>query len=188
LTHRITEAADKNDADRAASFGEEVTRQVEKAVLMQTLDNLWREHIVTLDHLRQVIGLRSFAQRDPLIEYKSEGYQLFGDMMRRWREDVTRTMFRLQVMQEPAPPSLPQMFGQHIDPLTGEDEFALAGSGFPPSQISAPSPVGEVASLQAVAPEDRDPDNPSTWGRIGRNETCPCGSGKKYKHCHGQIA
>ncbi|MBP0582472.1 preprotein translocase subunit SecA [Labrys sp. LIt4] len=193
LTHRITEAADKHAAERAAGFGEEVTRQVEKAVLLQTLDNLWRDHIVTLDHLRQVIGFRAMAQRDPLIEYKSEGYQLFSDLMNRWREEVTRTMFRLQVMQQPEEPALPQMFGQHIDPLTGEDEFAqmgsgLAGSGFPPAQLSSPFPAADNPAQRIVAPEDRNPDDPSTWGRVGRNEACPCGSGKKYKHCHGQLA
>ncbi|MDZ5452709.1 preprotein translocase subunit SecA [Labrys sp. ZIDIC5] len=188
LTHRITEAADKHAAERAAGFGDEVTRQVEKAVLLQTLDNLWRDHIVTLDHLRQVIGFRAMAQRDPLIEYKSEGYQLFSDLMNRWREDVTRTMFRLQVMQQPEEPSLPQMFGQHIDPLTGEDEFAQMGSGFPPAQLSSPFPAADSPTQRIVAPEDRNPDDPSTWGRVGRNEVCPCGSGKKYKHCHGQLA
>ncbi|MFC2250878.1 preprotein translocase subunit SecA [Labrys portucalensis] len=188
LTHRITEAADKHAAERAAGFGEEVTRQVEKAVLLQTLDNLWRDHIVTLDHLRQVIGFRAMAQRDPLIEYKSEGYQLFSDLMNRWREDVTRTMFRLQVMQQPEEPALPQMFGQHIDPLTGEDEFAMPGSGFPPAQLSSPFPAADSPAQRIVAPEDRNPDDPSTWGRVGRNEVCPCGSGKKYKHCHGQLA
>ena len=187
LTHRITEAADKHAAERAAGFGEEVTRQVEKAVLLQTLDNLWRDHIVTLDHLRQVIGFRAMAQRDPLIEYKSEGYQLFSDLMNRWREDVTRTMFRLQVMQQPEEPALPQMFGQHIDPLTGEDEFAMPGSGFPPAQLSSPFPAADSPAQRIVAPEDRNPDDPSTCGRVGRNEACPCGSGKKYKHCHGAF-
>ena len=189
LTERITQAADKNAEARGAEFGPEVTKQIEKAVLLQTLDNLWREHIVTLDHLRQVIGLRSMAQRDPLIEYKSEGYQLFGDLMQRWREEVTRTMFRLQVMQQPPErPELPPMFAQHIDPLTGENELALAGASFAPSQSQPQLALGEAASMRAVAPEDRDPNNPATWGRVGRNEACPCGSGKKYKHCHGQLA
>jgi preprotein translocase subunit SecA len=98
-------------------------------------------------------------------------------------------MFRLQVMQEPPElPSLPQMSIHHFDPTTGEDEFAMSGGGFGGSdQVSPLLAIGDAASMQYVPPEERDPNDPATWGRIGRNEPCPCGSGKKYKHCHGQL-
>jgi len=162
-----------------------VTRQIEKAVLLQSLDHLWREHIVTLDHLRQVVGLRGYAQRDPLVEYKAEGFQLFGEMTTRLREMVTRQMMRLELMTEPPPqPALPAMTAHHINPLTGEDDLAMAGMAFPGTATLA---VGEALGMAAVPAEDRDPQDPTTWGRVGRNEACPCGSGKKYKHCHGQF-
>jgi preprotein translocase subunit SecA len=179
LKSRIEKAADEAAAARAARFGPEIMRQVEKAVLMQTLDHLWREHIVTLDHLRQVIGLRGYAQRDPLVEYKAEGFQLFEEMTRHLREAVTGQMMRVEVMAEPPPePALPQMAAHHLDPTTGEDELALADAAF--------AAFSDEAGAAGPAP-DRDPQNPASWGRVGRNEACPCGSGKKYKHCHGQI-
>ena len=159
-------------------------RQIEKAVLLQGLDHLWREHIVTLDHLRQVVGLRGYAQRDPLVEYKSDGFELFGEMTRRLKELVTRQMMRLEVMAQPPPqPELPPMTAHHFDPLTGEDEMALAGLLFPGGAAA----VGQVLGMAAVPAAERDPKDPASWGRIGRNEACPCGSGKKYKHCHGQL-
>jgi preprotein translocase subunit SecA len=180
LKERIVKAADQSAASRAVRFGPDVMRQVEKAVLMQTLDHLWREHIVTLEHLRQVIGLRGYAQRDPLVEYKAEGFTLFEDMTKRLREAVTGQMMRIEVMQEPPQPELPEMIGHHFDPMTGEDEMAMAATAFAGTSVM----LGEADAAQVA---DRRPDDPSTWGRVGRNEPCPCGSGKKYKHCHGQF-
>jgi preprotein translocase subunit SecA len=180
LKERIVKAADQSAASRAVRFGPDVMRQVEKAVLMQTLDHLWREHIVTLEHLRQVIGLRGYAQRDPLVEYKAEGFTLFEDMTKRLREAVTGQMMRIEVMQEPPQPELPEMIGHHFDPMTGDDEMAMAATAFAGTSVM----LGEADAAQVA---DRRPDDPSTWGRVGRNEPCPCGSGKKYKHCHGQF-
>ena len=176
LKARIIKAADERAAERGERFGVDVTQQVEKAVLLQALD-----------HLRQVIGLRGYGQRDPLVEYKSEGFQLFGDMTKRLREVVTRQMMRLELMAEPPPqPALPMMTAHHANPLTGEDDLALAGGmGF---GAQAGLAVGMAEGLAAVPPEERDPQDPATWGRVGRNEACPCGSGKKYKHCHGQLS
>src|SRR5215218_7109647 len=126
LKARILKAADESAAARAARFGPDIMRQVEKAVLMQTLDHLWREHIVTLDHLRQVVGLRGYAQRDPLVEYKAEGFQLFEVMTK-----------------PPAEPSLPMMEAHHFDPLTGEDEMAIANASLSPSEVR----IGESATM-----------------------------------------
>jgi len=144
---------------------------VERSIVLQTLDNLWREHIVNLDHLRSVVGFRGYAQRDPLQEYKSEAFELFQALLANLREAVTAQMMRVELVREaqaPEPP--PLMEGHHIDATTGEDEFADADN----------------SGLQ-TAPEDRDPADPQTWGKVGRNEACPCGSGKKYKHCHGAF-
>ncbi|MBU4567972.1 MAG: SEC-C domain-containing protein, partial [Alphaproteobacteria bacterium] len=171
---RIVEAADKLARERAERFGPEVMTYVEKSVVLQTLDHLWREHLVNLDHLRSVVGFRGYAQRDPLQEYKSEAFELFQALLANLRQAVMAQLMRVELVRETAPePELPEsMEGHHIDATTGDDEFA---------QSEAQMAAG------IVAPEDRDPEDESTWGKVGRNEACPCGSGKKYKHCHGAI-
>ena len=168
---RLTEAAEKAAAEKAERFGPEIMTYVERSIVLQTLDNLWREHIVNLDHLRSVIGFRGYAQRDPLQEYKAEAFELFQALLNNLRQAVTGQLSRVELVQQPAEPETPPMQGRHIDATTGEDEFA---------------PLSLV-SENFVSPESRDPQNPATWGRIGRNEACPCGSGKKYKHCHGAF-
>lgn len=162
IYNRLIEAADKAFADKAERFGPELMAYVERSVLLQTIDMLWREHIVNLDHLRSVVGFRGYAQRDPLQEYKAEAFELFQALLANLRDTVTTQMARVELVreaQQPAP-ELPAMQLHHIDAATGEDEVAAA---------------------------DRDPNDPSTWGLVGRNEPCPCGSGKKYKHCHGVL-
>lgn len=185
IRERITKAADESYAQRVEANTSEVMNYVEKQVLLQSLDHLWREHLVTLDHLRQVIGWRGMAQRDPLNEYKSEAFELFNNLVGHLREQVTGQLMRIQVVfQQPEQQELPPMFAQHLDPATGENEFDLAqGAGF-----GAGSALGYAAAAAPTAPvESRDPNDPSSWGRVGRNEPCPCGSGKKFKHCHGQF-
>jgi len=185
LRERIEKAADEGYAEREARNSPEIMRYVEKQVLLQTLDHLWREHLVVLDHLRQVIGWRGMAQRDPLNEYKSEAFELFDGLITKLREATTAQLMRVEVSVEPpAMPSPPPMFGSHVDPATGEDEEALA-------RINAAIAAGEFTPVALTGEEDnapRDPNNPESWGRVGRNEVCPCGSGKKYKHCHGAAA
>jgi preprotein translocase subunit SecA len=145
---------------------------------------LWREHLVVLDHLRQVIGFRGYAQRDPLNEYKTESFELFEGLLNRLREAVTTQLMRVEIVQRP-PPLAPEddfesLEATHIDPLTGENEMADDG---PPPPF--PLPGGRGARVAAA---ERDPANPETWGKVQRNAPCPCGSGKKYKHCHGRLA
>jgi preprotein translocase subunit SecA len=178
LLARIEKKADEVMAAKVAQWGPDVMAYVEKSILLQTLDHLWREHLVMLEHLRQVIGLRGYGQRDPLNEYKSEAFQLFEDMSSNLREAVTAQLMRVEVVQAPSPDEqtqLPYMEAHKIDPLTGEDEMAPA---------LAPALAGGNGETQVA----RDPKNPATWGKVGRNEVCPCGSGKKYKHCHGRFA
>ena len=184
IRDRIQKAADESYAQRVEANTSEVMNYVEKQVLLQSLDHLWREHLVTLDHLRQVIGWRGMAQRDPLNEYKSEAFELFNNLVGHLREQVTGQLMRIQVVfQQPEQQELPPMFAQHLDPATGENEFDLAqGSGF-----GAGSALGYAAATPSAPVEARDPNDPSSWGRVGRNEPCPCGSGKKFKHCHGQF-
>ncbi|MXN47576.1 preprotein translocase subunit SecA [Shinella kummerowiae] len=176
ILERLHKAADDAAADRAERFGAEIMTYVERSVLLQTLDLLWREHIVNLDHLRSVIGFRGYAQRDPLQEYKAEAFELFQALLANLRQTVTAQLMRVELVRQAADgpaPSLPAMEGHHIDGTTGEDDFGEGnGGGF--------MAVG-------VEPENRDPNDPASWGRVSRNEPCPCGSGKKYKHCHGAF-
>ena len=177
---RLHKAGEEAYAERVQRNTPEAMRYVEKQVILQSLDHLWRDHLVTLDHLRQVIGWRGMAQRDPLNEYKSEAFELFQQLIEQWHEAVIAQMSRVEVrFQEPEPP--PPMQFQHVDPATGENEY-------PFGSIAEPVAAGLLAATSGVAVAERDPRNPATWGRVGRNEPCPCGSGKKFKHCHGQVA
>ncbi len=177
LLARVERRVDEHMASKVAQWGPDVIRYVEKTVLLQTLDHLWREHLVMLDHLRQVVGLRGYGQRDPLNEYKAEAFNLFEAMIAHLREAVTAQLMRVEIVSAPSPEDqaqLPYMEAHKLDPNTGEDEMAPPSEGFGIAQ-------------KVVNPEDRDPNDPSTWGKVGRNENCPCGSGKKYKHCHGKL-
>jgi preprotein translocase subunit SecA len=173
VRERIVKAVEARAAERAVNFGIDLTRYIEKAILLQTLDHNWREHIVNLDHLRQYVGLRSYGQRDPLNEYKSESFELFEALLSKLRSDVVQQLMHVQVSTGEPPPALepkplPRMQASHIDPLTGEDEEARR-------------------QAEAAASLPLDPNNPATWGRSQRNAPCPCGSGRKYKHCHGSL-
>jgi preprotein translocase subunit SecA len=191
MTERLLKAADEAYAERVERNTPEAMRYVEKQVILQSLDHLWREHLVTLDHLRQVIGWRGMAQRDPLNEYKSEAFELFQKLIAQWHEAVTAQMMRIEVrFQPPAPEPPPPMQFQHLDPSDAGNEAPLGALGEPLD--GAPfSGVAVAAATSATAfagVAERDPNDPATWGKIGRNEPCPCGSGKKFKHCHGQLA
>jgi preprotein translocase subunit SecA len=179
IRERLTKLADDAAKERADRFGPDVMTYVERSIMLQTVDHLWREHLVNLDHLRSVVGFRGYAQRDPLNEYKSESFELFQAMLGNLRQAVTAQLMRVELVREAAeapPPEAPETYGQHIDATTGEDDFGDA------------EVMTRVAVERVVAPEDRNPADPSSWGKVGRNEACPCGSGKKYKHCHGAFA
>ncbi|VAW15452.1 Protein translocase subunit SecA [hydrothermal vent metagenome] len=166
IRERLTKEADRVMAQKAARFGPDVIRQVEKAVLLQTLDHLWREHLVMLEHLRQVVGLRGYGQRDPLNEYKTEAFTLFEAMLNRLREAVTAQLMRIEMMQQPEleDPELGELQQIHSDPDTGQNEMADDG--------------GEAGGAKPM---------PAVSGKVPRNAPCPCGSGKKFKHCHGRV-
>jgi preprotein translocase subunit SecA len=181
LRTRIERRADEHMAAKVAQWGPDVIRYVEKSILLQTLDHLWREHLVMLEHLRQVIGLRGYGQRDPLNEYKSEAFTLFESMIQKLRESVTGQLMRVEIVQAPSPEEqeqLPYMEAHKIDPFSGEDEMGYADAAL----------AGAADGWGAPQPEAlRNPKDPTTWGKVGRNEACPCGSGKKFKHCHGRY-
>jgi len=180
IRERLTQAADAAAADRAQRFGADIMAYVERSIVLQTLDHLWREHLVNLEHLRSVVGFRGYAQRDPLNEYKGEAFELFQAMLGNLRQAVTAQLMRVELVRQAAeapPPEAPQAVGRHIDGTTGEDDFDEGGTM-----------TLVRADARTVAAEERDPKDQRTWGKVGRNEPCPCGSGKKYKHCHGAFA
>ncbi len=171
IIERLTREVDHAYAQKAAALGAERLRAVEKQVLLSVVDMRWREHLSLLDHLRSVIHLRGYAQRDPLNEFKTEAFSLFERMLLDLRTTVTRMLLRLQIGQAeeqlPRPIAPARTYEIHQNPDTGENEMALPGD-IPP-----------------LAPEGFDRHKPSTWGKVSRNSPCPCGSGKKFKYCHG---
>ena len=179
LSARIERRADEHMAGKVAQWGPDVMRYVEKSILLQTLDHLWREHLLMLEHLRQVIGLRGYGQRDPLNEYKTEAFNLFEAMIGKLREAVTAQLMRVEIVQQPPSRSrrtCPTWRRTRSIRSTGEDEIGAHAS-------LAPAFAGNGNGDGAR----RNPNDPTTWGKVGRNEPCPCGSGKKYKHCHGRY-
>ena len=194
VRERLTREADEHMARKVAKWGPDVMRYVEKSILLQTLDHLWRDHLVMLEHLRQVIGLRGYGQRDPLNEYKAEAFSLFEAMMAHLREAVTGQLMRVEIVQQPPveqpAQQLPYMEAHKVDPATGEDELVLASAPLAPALAGNGHALQAVAhpAAQQTAQAERNPKNPASWGKVGRNEPCPCGSGKKFKHCHGKFA
>jgi preprotein translocase subunit SecA len=169
IIERLRGLADADYKARIERNGDELMTYVEKQVLLQTLDHLWQEHLVTLDYLRQVVGWRGYAQRDPLNEYKSEAFELFDSMIARLREQVTGHMMRIEIVADDR--------GDETKEMVPVDSPAMLTASATPAPFLADEPL-----------MDRNPQDPSSWGKVGRNEPCPCGSGKKFKHCHGQFA
>ena len=187
VTERVQAEADAMVAAKAADLEPETWTQVEKSILLQNLDHHWKEHLATLDALRQVVHLRAYAQKTPINEYKQEAFSLFQRMLDAIREDVTKTIAHAQFQLQPLPtdlPELPDFITTHFDPFTGEDDSNDIDAGtmgritaqIPPMQMMQPDVPTELG------------DNPELWdGRVNRNAPCPCGSGRKYKHCHGAV-
>ena len=174
LTERIENAANNVMADKTKAFGKEAMQQVEKQLLLQTIDTKWREHLITLEHLRSVVGFRGYAQRDPLNEYKNEAFQLFERLLNGLRYDVTKQLGMVR-------------------PLTDEERKAMIAKfldeqkqaqGIPKTDNKTDNKAKSTLPLGAKTPPGQMPDG---WRSTGRNNPCPCGSGKKFKHCHGRL-
>jgi preprotein translocase subunit SecA len=181
LEERLIKLSDEMVDAKVEPLGQETWHMVEKNVLLQNLDHHWKEHLSTLDALRQVVHLRAYAQKTPINEYKQEAFALFERMLSNIREDVTRTIAHAEFRHEPVPelPVLPDFITTHIDPLTGEDDtadFDAASGGFITTTIPR--------LVSATGGDDSEYRNLD----ISRNAPCPCGSGEKYKHCHGALA
>ena len=184
IEERVRQASDRKMAEKAANYGPEVMRMAEKSLLLQLLDQIWKDHLLTLDHLRQGISLRAYGQRDPLREYQSEAFELFNQMLSHLRHTVTQVLSHVE-MRVGAPedvaaarPTRPQ------DMRESRQDPALV----PPRPTQAPARP-QLATVRNAPPPgvEIDPTDPATWGKVPRNAPCPCGSGKKYKHCHGAV-
>ena len=181
VRERIYQASDALAADKVAAFGADTMRQVEKQLLLQTIDGKWREHLVTLEHLRSVVGFRGYAQRDPLSEYKTEAFQLFENLLDGLRVDVTRKLSQIRPISEEEQQAMMQQF-------LAQQAAAQPGATAPaPAPAPKPAPAPQLATA-AAALAGFDANDPASWGNPARNDSCPCGSGEKFKHCHGKLA
>jgi preprotein translocase subunit SecA len=180
IRERLYEKSNELMAEKAEAFGPETMRSIEKQVLLQIIDAKWREHLLKLEHLRSVVGFRGYAQRDPLNEYKTESFQLFEGMLDSLREDVSQRLSQIRPMTAE---EQQQMMAQILRQQQAQQQAAAL----------AQAPVAVMADAAEAVPagmprEGFDETDQSTWGNPGRNDACPCGSGKKFKHCHGRLA
>ena len=207
IRERLMKESARKMAAKTANYGAELMRMAEKSLLLQLLDQSWKEHLLALDHLRQGIGLRAYGQKDPLNEYKREAFDMFEEMLNSLRETVTSVMCHLELSidadelaaLEEAEYASQEMHETRVDPA-----FADAGAGsqgMHPAAVMQPRQRGTAVLSASANPADAppgwelnqglgrwlDPKDPETWGKVPRNATCPCGTGKKYKHCHGQV-
>ena len=175
MTARLTEQSDAMMDEKLAGFGAEAMRSIEKQLLLQTIDAKWREHLLRLDHLRSVVGFRGYAQRDPLNEYKTEAFQLFEHMLDSLRQDVTQKLSQIRPISAEEQKALMEQYQAQLAAFQAQQAQAKA---------VAAAPVAAVAAEALVGFDEADP---TTWGNPSRNDMCPCGSGEKFKHCHGKL-
>ncbi|HEY5598865.1 MAG TPA: preprotein translocase subunit SecA [Kiloniellales bacterium] len=186
IRERIIETSNRKMASKTANFGAETMRALEKQLLLLVLDKQWKDHLLSLDHLRHAIFLRAYAQRDPLNEYKREAFELFETMLTEMRDEVTMLLSRVELRApEPEAVKMPRvaqrMQESRHDPALAGAELETIGAGSDGGAPLPPQPMRRQAAGQS------NPNDPATWGKVPRNAACPCGSGKKYKHCHGRL-
>ncbi|WP_439515023.1 preprotein translocase subunit SecA [Oceanibaculum nanhaiense] len=184
IRERIISAVDRKMAEKVANYGADIMRMAEKSLLLQILDQCWKDHLLQLDHLRQGVSLRAYAQKDPLNEYKREAFLLFDGLLSRLRETVVSVLAHVEMRvnrPEDMQPQPQEMHETRHDPAMDE----LVGADGEPAPAGFSGGADMPARRMAAA---IDPNDPSSWGKVQRNALCPCGSGKKFKHCHGQIA
>jgi len=202
IRERIIEASDKKMAEKEQAFTPEIMRMAEKGLLLQLLDHSWKDHLLSLDHLRQGINLRAYGQRDPLNEYKREAFELFEGMLVTLREEITADLAHVEFRMVASPPPETLFADPPLAVGNGGADYAFADGGDPePAFIGAgtqaagaprrtrPQLVGTGydADDDAGASSDRFAAQSAAWAGTPRNAVCPCGSGKKFKHCHGRI-
>ena len=183
MRERITAAADRKMAEKSANYGSDLMRMAEKSLLLQLLDQTWKDHLLSLDHLRQGINLRAYAQRDPLNEYKREAFELFEAMLANLRQHITSVLSHVELRVQQPEPAYAMAGGEPEEAMV--EERATGTTGRP---IPAPRTRGRTGSGNGAdrgGPRSAGPRAP--WAGTPRNAPCPCGSGKKFKHCHGRV-
>ena len=193
ICKKVGRQAETRAARRASEFNPLLMRQIEKTVILQTLDQLWREHIVQMEHLSKVIGLRGYGQRDPLNEYKGEGFALFEAMLNRLRSSVTQALMNLQLQADPQAGER-QLVAEELSKIEINPDKMIARKAMADFVTNGAldgsrqqDPASPSAVNGQVVVKHFDSEDPQSWGKVGRNTMCPCGSGKKYKRCHGQL-
>jgi preprotein translocase subunit SecA len=188
IEERIIAASDRKMAEKVANYGADMMRMAEKSLLLQLLDQSWKDHLLSLDHLRQGINLRAYAQRDPLNEYKREAFELFEGMLVQMRDQVTSVLSHIELRFDMPPPTMaPPQYVEQREPVMADAGFVGFDSASPPAPMPPPRGNGaqQRGGNQQLAGQPAAPRAP--WAGTGRNAPCPCGSGKKYKHCHGRV-
>jgi preprotein translocase subunit SecA len=174
IRERITALSDAKFNEKSSAIGPDVMRRVEKSLVLQMIDQGWRDHLAQLDMLRHSVNLRAYGQKQPILEYQREAFVMFDELLSGLRERVTAFLSRVELRTEPPPEDLQPQAPRRIRAIHEQPASEIGGGG-----------VGQAHSR--VAAEDRVPNDPSTWGKVARNEACPCGSGRKFKHCHGAV-
>ena len=173
IRDKLIQRIDIEYDNKSKEFGEDLLKNLEKTIILQSIDQNWKDHLGQLENLRQIVGLRGYGQRDPLSEYKSESFGLFEELLNNFREDVTRILFHIRIASD-----------EGLNKINQEsiiDHKALKENVSPDSRIKKKNKTIRTRNNN----EPINPNDPSTWGKVGRNSPCPCRSGKKYKNCHG---
>ena len=181
IRERITAMSDAKFNEKVTAIGPDIMRRVEKSLVLQMIDQAWRDHLAQLDMLRHAVNLRAYGQKQPLLEYQREAFEMFNQLLSGLRERVTGILSRVELRVAPPPEDLEPRAPQQVQEIK-EQVQPVVGAIAP-----LPSAIDAQRMLPRVEPSQRDPNDPSTWGKVARNEACPCGSGKKYKHCHGAV-
>src|SRR6202043_1289545 len=182
IEERIVEASDRKMAEKAANYGLDLMRMAEKSLLLQLLDQTWKDHLLSLDHLRQGINLRAYAQRDPLNEYKREAFELFESMLANLRQHITSVLSHVELRGQPEP-VYAMAGGEPEEAMAEERATGTTGRPLPPPRPQRRTGSGNGADRAGPRPAGRR----APWAGTPRNAPCPCGSGRKFKHCHGRV-
>jgi len=173
IRDQLIKEVDEEYTKKSLEFGEDLLQNLEKTIVLQSIDQNWKDHLGQLENLRQIVGLRGYAQRDPLNEYKSESFSLFEELLTNFREDVTRILFHIRMASDEGLNKISKE--SSLDHMALKEDISLE-----PSKKKIDRTVRLKNKNEPINPKDQ-----STWGKVGRNVQCPCGSGKKYKNCHG---
>jgi len=173
IRERISQEVENEYDKKSREFGNDLIKNLEKTIVLQSIDQNWKDHLGQLENLRQIVGLRGYGQRDPLSEYKSESFSLFEELLDNFREDVTRILFHIRMASN-----------EGLSKINRENTINQKALIEQNPENTNDSKVSKTVTIRKNN-QQIDPNDPSTWGKVGRNDPCPCGSGKKYKHCHG---